>query len=493
VASPAHNPGTFVDRRQELSFLDNLLGDSASTRAQLVLLYGRRRVGKTVLARHWAETTGRPAVYWAVEREPANLQRRKLAARMLNMPLAQAPVFSAWTDLWSTLASLVGDQARILIIDEVTYAAESDPAFLSSLQHAWDQRLRHSRLVILLSGSHVHTMETLLAHGSPLFGRFTGQWHLQPLGFAALRQFLPRWPADRRVAVYAILGGIPAYLEWLRPEKSLSANLREVILAPGSLFVAEPELLLYDELREPRVYDAILQAIGGGAHALDDIANSALIGKTHLSAYLGRLQELRLVERRLPATVPPARRRISRLGRYHIADPFLRFYFSFVAPRRDELGYRPEPVLAAIQAQLRAFVGNTAFEALARDWVAWAANTGQLPLEADSVGSFWSRLAQVDVAAVNWAQKQLLLGECKWGAGPVEADVLRQLEEKKAPLVLKSLPGEPDEWTVQFVLFSRAGFKANTRALAAATDCRLVDLAQLDRDLSGQSRTGSKP
>jgi AAA+ ATPase superfamily predicted ATPase len=155
--------------------------------------------------------------------------------------------------------------------------------------------------------------------------------------------------------------------------------------APGSPFVAEPELLLYDELREPRVYQAILQAIGAGAHTLDDISNTALIGKTHLSAYLGRLQELHLVERRLPATVPPAKRRISRLGRYHIVDPFLHFYFSFIAPRRDEVGYRPEPVLVAIQEQLRSFVGQTAFEALARAWVDWAGQTGRLSFEAEHV------------------------------------------------------------------------------------------------------------
>jgi AAA+ ATPase superfamily predicted ATPase len=473
----------FVDRTQELTFLNSLLERSTPGQAQLVLLYGRRRVGKTVLARHWAETTGLPTVYWAVEREPANLQRRKLAARVLNLPLSQAPIFEAWADLWSTIATIIGDRPQILIIDEVTYAAESDPAFLSSLQHAWDQKLKHSKLVLLLSGSHVHTMETLLARGSPLFGRFTGQWHLQPLRFSALRQFLPKWPADQRVAVYAILGGVPAYLEWLRPDQSLPENLRDVILAPGSLFVSEPELLLYDELREPRVYQAILQAIGAGAHTLDDISNTALIGKTHLSAYLGRLQELHLVERRLPATVPPTKRRISRLGRYHIVDPFLHFYFSFVAPRRDEVGYRPEPVLAAIQEQLRSFVGQTAFESLARAWVDWAGQAGRLSFEAEHVGSFWSRATQVDVVAVNWPKKQILLGECKWGAGQVEAGVLRQLIDQKAALVLQALPDEGAKWTVTYALFGRSGFKANTRLLAEKEHCLLVDLAQLDHDI----------
>jgi len=259
----------FVDRKQEIAFLNSILKRDRPTPAQMVLIYGRRRVGKTVLARHWAESTTLPTIYWAAEREPAGLQRRKLYARMLGVPLAQSPTFEAWADLWTAFARMLNDRRQILILDEVPHAAESDPAFLSALQHAWDQQLKNSRLVLLLCGSHVHTMETFLARGSPLFGRFTGQWHLEPLEFGALRHFLPKWTIEERVEAYAIVGGVPAYLEWLRPEASLMDNVRNVILAPGSMFVAEPELLLYDEVREPRVYQAILQAIGGGAHTLD--------------------------------------------------------------------------------------------------------------------------------------------------------------------------------------------------------------------------------
>jgi len=328
----------FVNRDAELKFLNAALTESHLAPAQLILLYGRRRVGKTVLARHWAEQASLPTLYWAAEREPAPLQRRKFFARLLGAPPAQAATFESWADLWQAAANFVGDRRQIMILDEITHAADSDPAFLSALQHAWDQHFKHSRVVMLLSGSHVHTMETLLARGSPLFGRFTGQWHLQPLEFAALRQFLPRWQADQRVAAYAIVGGIPAYLERLNARASLADNIRDVILAPGSMFVAEPELLLYDEVHEPRVYRAVLQAIGLGAHTVDEIANAALIGKAHLSAYLGRLQELRLVERRLPATIPPNKRPASRLGRYHLTDPFLRFYFRFVARNRSDGG-----------------------------------------------------------------------------------------------------------------------------------------------------------
>jgi len=289
----------FVNRQMELAFLDSVLERERPSTAQLVLLYGRRRVGKTVLLRHWAEGSGLPHTYWAADKEPSPLQRRKLFARVIGVEPARARTFDTWADCWQAIAAFLGDRRHILILDEFTYAAEADPAMLSSLQHAWDQYFKTMQTIIVLCGSHVHAMETLQARQSPLFGRLTGQWHLQSLAFADLREFLPGWSVEERVAAYA-----------------------------------------------------------------------ALVGRTHLSAYLGRLQELRLVERRLPVTVPPSQRRRSRRGRYHICDPYFRFYFRFIAPFRDELTYRPERVPPLIREGLRAFVGLTAFEELSRRWVA---------------------------------------------------------------------------------------------------------------------------
>ncbi len=480
----------FVDREAEFDFLNSILKRTRPTAAQLLLLYGRRRVGKTVLARRWAEAAGIPHIYWAAEKEPAALQRRKLFARALDMPFAQAASFDSWTDLWQALANIWQDRQQIFILDEVAYAAEADPAFLSSLQHAWDQRFKHSKSVILLSGSHVHTMETLLARGSPLFGRFTGQWHLQPLPFETLSQFFPKWPIDQRVAAYAIVGGIPAYLEWLEPEQSLSDNLRNIILSPGSLFIAEPQLLLYDEVRDPRAHMAILQAIGAGAHTQGEIVNLALIGATHISSYLARLRELRLVERRLPVTIPPPAQRRSRKGRYHLSDAYFRFYFRFIAPHRDDLGYRPENVLPGIQEQLRAFVGQTAFEELCRTWVIRQSLAGKLPIEVKHVGSHWDRRVQVDVVGINWQTKAVLAGESKWGANKIGRDTLRELVEQKQPKLLAALPAAGEKWQLHLVAFGRAGFTKAARRYAAEHNIQLVDLPQLDADLGRPVRAG---
>jgi len=473
----------FVDRQQELAFLNAALERKRPSTAQLVLLYGRRRVGKTVLLRHWAEASGLSYTYWAAEKEPAALQRRKLFGRVLGTEASHAPTFDTWADCWQAIGTFLGDRRHILILDEFTYAAEADLAMLSSLQHAWDQHFKASQTVLVLCGSHVHAMEILQARQSPLFGRMTGQWHLQPLPFASLWEFLPGWSAEERVAAYAVVGGVPAYLEWLDPDRSLSDNIREVILAPGSMFIAEPAFLLYDEVRDPRTHLATLQAIGAGYHTLSEIANAALVGRTHLSAYLARLQELRLVERRLPVTIPPGQRRRSRQGRYHISDPYFRFYFRFIAPYYDELAYRPEQVLPLIREGLRPFVGQTAFEELSRQWVAEQGRAGRLLFEPEDVGSHWSRRVEVDVVAVNRQERAILLGECKWGMGQVGRDVIRELLEEKSRQALLDLPDAGEGWAVHYAFFARAGFTEAARSLAQTHGALLVDLDTLDRDL----------
>lgn len=473
----------FVDRESELEFLNSLLTRTHPSVAQMILLYGRRRVGKTLLARHWAETIGVPTIYFAAEQEPAGIQRRKLFAKMLDVPMTQAPTFQAWADLWNAFAPLLKDERKILILDEVTHAAESDPAFLSALQHAWDQQLKQSHAIVILSGSHVHTMETLLAHGSPLFGRFTGQLHLEPLAFHNLQLFVPNWSAEERVGLYAVVGGVPAYLEWINPQVSLSKNLRTVFLDKKSPFAGEPDTLLHDALSEPRMHRGILEAIGLGAHTLDEISNGSLIGKTHLPAYLQRLQELRFVERRLPVTVAPSKRLKSRQGRYHLMDPFLRFYYRFIAADRAEIGFDPDVAVGLIQEHLRAFVGATAFEELCRTWVVHSSVAKRLPFQIQDVGSHWSRHVQVDVVGINWSKKEILAGECKWGTDAVARDVLQELLETKLPLLLKDLPEEGAGWKVHTIAFSRAGFTPAAQELAKANKTILVDLTQLDRDL----------
>ncbi|MBK7916655.1 MAG: ATP-binding protein [Chloroflexi bacterium] len=441
----------FVGRHEELAFLNRLLTRKQPGPGQMVLLYGRRRVGKTQLLKQWAEQSGLPYTYWSADKEPPALQRRSFMATMLNMPEEQATPFDSWPALWRWLAPRLAEKRdkEILILDELSYASAADPALLSALQHAWDHHLQGSQLVLVLCGSQVTTMAAIMQHQSPLFGRFTGQWHLQPLPFASLREFFPTWSAEERVTLYAIVGGVPAYLRWLDSDLTLVENIRQVILEPGAIFLAEPELLLHDELRDLSTYQAILRAISKGHHTLKAISDDCLMGSSGLTFHLGKLQELNLVERRLPVTLTTAQQRTSKQGRYHLADPFFRFYFRFLFPHLTSL-LSAEETTAHIKSELRAFVGLS-FEKLAQEWVVKQTRAGQLPFAPESVGSHWSRRVQVDVVAVNRQSREMLLGECKWGEEPVSRQVVRELLEQKGPKLRQDLP-DGDAWTFHYAI-----------------------------------------
>ena len=475
----------FVDRAAEIGFLNRALkNEQHPGPGQLVMLFGRRRVGKSTLLRHWAEGSGVPFTYWVAEKGPAAVQRRQLFAALTKAdPSASGgPAFASWSDLWQAAAPLLQFQRHILILDELPYAAEADPSMLSALQHAWDQHFERSQAMIVLCGSHVRTMETLLAHQSPLFGRMTGQWRLQALPFGALRAFLPGWSAEQQVAVYAMVGGVPAYLSWFRVERSLLENVRDGMLAPGSLALGEVLFLLYDELREPRAHLAILEAIGNGHHTFKAIKDATLLGDVHLPGYLAMLQDMRYVERRLPVTIPPAKQRSSRLGRYHLSDPFMRFYFRFIYPQRDLANYAPERIWPALQSGLRAFVGATAWEELAREWVRAQGYAGRLPFVPEVIGSHWSRKVQVDVVAINWSEKAMLVGECKWGAEAVNKAIVRDLLDRTVPLTVADLPEGGAGWRVTPALFARAGVTPAARAALEEAGGIVVDLGRVYAD-----------
>jgi AAA+ ATPase superfamily predicted ATPase len=449
------------------------------------MLYGKRRLGKSTLLRHWAEASGFPFTHWVAEKAPAGVQRRTLYAGLMGTDPAHSGVtFASWSDIWQIVAPAFQTQRRIIMLDELPYATEADPAMLSALQHAWDQHFERSQAMIVLCGSHVPMMELLMAYSSPLFGRMTGQWRMLPLPIGALRTFLPGWSADQLIAVYALVGGVPAYLSWFRTDRSLLANVRDGMLSPGSLALDEVLFLLYDELREPRAHLAILEAIGNGHHTFKAIKDATLLGDVHLPAYLSTLQELRYVERRLPVTIPLAKQRISRQGRYHLSDPFLRFYFRFLHPHRDVVSYAPERILPALQSGLGAFIEQTTWKDLARQWVKARGYAGALPFTPEVVGSHWSRTVQADVVAINWPAQAILVGECTWGTAAVDRQTVRDLIERTVPLTLADLPEHGAGWQVTPALFARAGATPAARKTLTAAGGFVVDLPTLFADLA---------
>jgi hypothetical protein len=172
------------------------------------------------------------------------------------------------------------------------------------------------------------------------------------------------------------------------------------------------------------------------------------------------------------------------MGRYHLSDPYFRFYFRFLAPFHDTLTFDPDRVLAQVKDGLRAFVGQTAFEQLSREWVIRQGKKGQLPFEPEVIGSHWSATVQIDVVAINWHEKQILLGECKWGRDGIDRQIVRELIEQKMPKVMVGLPDGGADWHVHYAIFSRGGVTQAALAEIQKYGGTSVDVEMLDRDLA---------
>ena len=244
------------------------------------------------------------------------------------------------------------------------------------------------------------------------------------------------------------------------------------------MFRSEPMVLISDLVREPRNYERILKAIAKGSHTVSDIALETNLSSSHLPPYLKRLIELHLIERRIPVTVPPAKRRTNKRGRYYLRDSYLRFYYRFIEPELETIEFGEVDLLwRRMKEQFRAFIGMTTWEELSRQWVLLQANKQRLPFAVELVGSHWAKDAQVDVVAINWRQKAILLGECKWGDRMVGKAVIKTLVDKTPRVV----PGPG--WQVYYAFFARKGFSAAAQAEAKTVNALLVDLERLEGDL----------
>lgn len=475
-----------IDRERELDELDILL---KAPSARLVAVVGRRRLGKTTLLIHWARMSQQPYLYWVASQFPSPDLLRQFSQQIWQHgnPGKRAPrtfSYEDWSQALEELAQLCQTERHIVILDEFPYAVDSEPGLPSALQNAWDHHLKFSNVCMVLCGSHVGMMEQLMDAHAPLYGRMVGPLRVAPLPFTALRAFFPGYDVEQRVAVYAILGGVPAYLEQFSDDVSLSENVRQHLFHETGLFRTDPNYLVGEQVRDLKNYQAVLTAIAGGARQPAEIGLAA--GLPHRSSadpYLARLIEMDYVRRELPVTVAPQKQPTSRLGRYVLSDHYLRFYFRFVRPNLTLLAQGLyDQVWDHIAAQLRAFIGMTAFEELCQAWVLNQARAGRLPFAVEQVGAHWAANAQVDVVAISWREKALLLGEAKWGLDAVRRSVIRELIETKTSKVLESLPDAGAGWAVHYAFFARAGFTDTARQEAAAHDALLVDLETLDED-----------
>lgn len=494
----------FIGRAQELQTLDRLWN---SNRSEFLILYGRRRVGKTALLTHWIQQHSPRALYWVATPDSALAQLRSFSQAIYSFDRHSTAVpenftYASWEQAWEEIARLAERERLAIFIDEFTYLLETTPAIAGKLQNFWDQRLKDSNLFLCLSGSHLGMMmREVLSYQAPLYGRASAQMPLRPLPFGLTRKFFPRYSAVDRVAIYAMFGGIPAYWERMDPGKSVSYNIKNQLLTPNNLMQAEPRLLLQDFISEPHNYLAVLTAIANGARTPKDIATYTGLPNVQVPKYLSVLSEAGFVERRISVTADPT----TRSGRHHITDPYLRYYFRFLAARQNQLALGvQDQALAEITRHMIDFIGTHTWEELCREWVLQASAKNVLPFLPDTVGSAWNSGVQIDVAGINTMEKTLILGECKWTTSPVDRDVLAKLVEEKTQKITGEARLTSGNWRIFFLGFSRSGWTDDALQYQAglqkrkpigenwqAIGMRLVDLAQLDRDIEQWSEPAS--
>ena len=461
----------FVNREPELTHLEELY---QSDRAELFILYGRRRVGKTELLRAFCE--GKPHAFFIATLSSDHDQLAAFSQevwRFGHTEVAEGFTFPTWEAVLRALTDLPG--RPIIVLDEFTYLISGNKAIPSILQKVWDETLRNTRVFLVLCGSYVGMVEKeVLGYQAPLYGRRTGTYLLQPLELPAAAAFFPGYSPIEQIEAWAVLGGMPYYLRTFSDTLDIFANIRAHILAEKGSLYNEPQLLLIEELREPRNYFSILRAIAQGRTRLNEIAQSAGVGDARTTArYLDILQQMRVVKRVVPAS--ESRPEKSKKGLYQIADPFLRFWFRFVHPHRGslELGLADAVLEQRVRPAFDQFV-SYAFEEAAREHVARLARAGALPFLPERIGAWWERGEEIDVVAISDTEGAMLVGECKWWVDPVGLNVLVDLKRKAQML------GASGRWPkVSYALFSKVGFTPDLQSAAAAEGVRLIQAFEL--------------
>jgi AAA+ ATPase superfamily predicted ATPase len=459
----------FINRERELATLESLY---SSQRAELFILYGRRRVGKTELLRAFCE--GKRAIFFEADLGSEGMLLSAFS-RAIGESIYDNPglVFSSWDAAFEAVAHAAANQRLVVVLDEFGYLARANSAFPSILQRLWDTRLKETQLLLILCGSYISLMEReALTYRAPLYGRRSGQCLLEPLEFGAAAQFFARYDAADRVRAYACLGGIPAYLLQFDDRKTIQVNIRDAILSPHRFLNDEPRFLLREEVRDPANYFSVLAAIAAGKTHQNEIAQVAgFPNRDTAGPYLRTLQDLRLVERHVPITEEHPHK--SRKGIYRLRDYFFRFWFRFVYPNESALarGGVTGVMERHIEPHLDEFVAPI-FEEVARQHIWRMALTGQLPFAPQRVGGWWDKEHEIDVVAIG--DHDFLVGECKWSSRPIGVSVLDELKRTAAALLAQGELGRP-----HYALFSRVGFTEELKKLAHEEDILLYVAADL--------------
>ena len=402
----------FVDREDELKILE----DAYKRGERLIIVYGRRRIGKTALLRKFLEE--KRGIYFLCSQRgyEKDVERfSKTLGKAFRLPLR----FEGFEDAFEFLKS----QGKLaVVIDEFPYLIESYKPVVSVFQEIVDEILQDSEITLVLCGSSVGMMEReVLSYKSPLYGRADTIIKVRPFGFFDMI----KWFGDdfeRLVRLYGVTWGVPRYMEMFETgsDEEIIGNFFE----QTSFLFNEARLLLGEELRNPTAYAQIIEAIALGKSRLSEIAQYAMMEAKDLPAYLKVLSNLGIVRREVPITKKTAKR-----GIYTIEDEYFRFYYRFVSPHYEEIdGLNPEPAIEDFRKNFNTYLGTT-FEKVAKEFLIRLNRAGMLPLRFTRIGRWWHKNEEIDLVALDERGKKALFVEVKW----------KNLDQREAREILKDL------------------------------------------------------
>lgn len=457
----------FIGREAELSFLQDKYDESGG---QLIVIYGRRRVGKTETLREFCKD--KPHVFYSCTQSTDKVQLSKFSKQLFkeNIPAKQyISEFKDWESAFRTISDLpYGDKKKMLIIDEFPYMCKGNKSIPSILQNLWDAELKDKNVMIILCGSAMNFIEKeLLAEKNPLYGRATGIYKMSEMGFYDAVKFFPDYSDKDKILAYSILGGIPHYLRQFRPELSVEENIRKNILTKGCVLYSEVDFLLHQELRETPIYNSIIEAVALGNTKLNYISQKSLVEDTSkTSVYLKNLIELGIVEREFSVDSKTKEKANSNRGTYRLTDNFFRFWYAFGFTNFSQLeDGDADGVYEYVIAPALHEYASFAFEDVCREFVKELQKKNALPFRYSKMGRWTGRTTvrdkdaanglrvaetEIDLVGIGVSAKEYLVGECKFKSSPFAYSEYLDTKAKLTPL--------KDSAEFHYALFSESGF-----------------------------------
>lgn len=410
----------FKNRSVELEILESIY---RSPKPRLLLLYGKRRVGKTELLQEFSKR--HKVLYLVSRQESSTNQLKKMSEDMavfFDDDIIRLNPFQNYDALFSYLHK----KKVPVIFDEFPYLVESNRSLPSILQDHWDNSFSKTGSFIILCGSSIRMMESLLAYSSPIYGRRTDQMLLEPLKFKDACRFFPGLSKEQKIIFYSVLGGTPAYLLEFDYSRSLFHNLKGKVLQKTTFLYQDVLFVLQQELNEPSTYYSIIKSIANGNARLGLIVNDTGFDKAKVTKYLSVLQNLHLIERRVPIT--EKRPEKSRKGIYLLKDNYFKFWFRFVFENNAYIEQNKQEKLIdeKIRPELNTFVGRS-YEEVSLEWI-----KEQKKFRNFIFGRWWSRTAEIDLVGIDKKDNKILFGEVKWANINLKQanKIIRQLKEK---------------------------------------------------------------